>query len=390
MSIKEKKNLNLINEDEKTIKSLVDFKLSSKNPDVFGEFNLLLRSENFPDTKYWDGGFNEFPSPQINLLNRTSMTNEYVYDIGGKSPQDIDCKYDIRKIKYDNDDMHVLHIDFKDARIKSGGYYWHCPRLTRDKTYTVSFMIRGKGAWDIGQEQGGNQLINDLDEDKFKLKQWTYTANDSNMNNFIMYCDPSKDKLTDRFIEIAYMFVAEGDQRSLVWKPSPNDLKDSYAYNTDIHPWKNTNNEKLLKVFNRRIARDKNAIGSIDPSYCIRSESINVYPYTDYTFTIQAFNNYALDRAAIWVIKTDKDGKYNPINLFSGTFGNKEEDNHPHVFNFNTGNADKIIIRIDNNGKIKQYESIQEYAELWIHKVKLELGNHFTGFSHSLLNVLNK
>lgn len=158
--------------------------------------------------------------------------------------------------------------------------------------------------------------------------------------------------------------------------------------------------EKCLQIFNYNTIIDlPNNV--IDNTYTISSSmkknefsNTYVYPYRNYTFTIEAFNNYAMDACTIYFLGYDDSkplengAQYNTITkLFSGKFG--KDVPYTKSFTFTTGPCISGYIRIDNNGKSGSITDQSVAAELWVRRMKLEEGNHFTGWSKSYYELLN-
>lgn len=158
--------------------------------------------------------------------------------------------------------------------------------------------------------------------------------------------------------------------------------------------------ENCLQIFNYNTIIDL-PTNFIDNTYTVQSSlkknefsNTYVYPYRNYTFTIEAFNNYAMDRCTIFFLGYDDSkplengAKYNTINkLFSGKFG--KDRPYTKSFTFTTGPCISGYIRIDNNGKSGSITDQSVAGELWVKRMKLEEGNHFTGWSKSYYELLN-
>lgn len=158
--------------------------------------------------------------------------------------------------------------------------------------------------------------------------------------------------------------------------------------------------EKCLQIFNYNTIIDL-PTNFIDNTYTVQSSmkknefsNTHVYPYRNYTFTIEAFNNYAMASCTIWFLGYDDSKPLNPgdhyntiTQLFSGTFG--KDRPYTKSFTFTTGPCISGYIRIDNNGKSGSVTDKSVASELWIRRMKLEEGNHFTGWSKSYYELLN-
>ncbi len=383
------KNIKLIDTETNLIKSVVDKQLSSSTEDVFGYQNLLQRSEDFPDTQYWNGGFNNLDD-NFNLLNQNAFINKSRVSLTLYPIENNTVKSDFQTITYNEEEINILHF----TETMNGGVYISCDRLTIGKEYTLSFIAKANptNLWQIGHENGGVKVYNLTNE----LKSYTYTfiAKDNQFHNFVIY--GTKNGNEDLEITIGRIMLTEKGVSHDKYNIS---LANSYKYYSDTHPWI-TDNRKLLIIFNKRPIRQETK-ENIDGSFCIRyngksnskeyPEYLRLEANTDYTFTIEAFNNYALGRAAIYYLYKDENGNNQATQLFSGLFGNREEALVPHSFTFNSGPTGIGTIRIDNNGKLANLVNNRTISgELWISRVKLELGNHFTGFSRSFLEITNK
>lgn len=175
----------------------------------------------------------ELKDEEINLLNKTALSTPYMHDISGTAGSGVRVKWSINS-RYINDDytMNYLHIERFDGNSNRGGIIWRAPKLEVGQKYTVSVIVRGRGKWDIGHEQGGYQTMTDLDPDNMQLKQWTFTATNSQYGSFIFYAKDNGD-IRRPFIDITSMMLVKGDTKPEYYHLSLSDLDEINNYHRE-------------------------------------------------------------------------------------------------------------------------------------------------------------
>lgn len=177
----------------------------------------------------------ERPDIEKNLLHNTSLDTPYVHDVGGKAGN-VKVNWSINSIFFSDDYKNVLHVERFDGTNTQGGVFWNAPKLDNGQKYSLIFFARGRGKWNIGPEQNGQKIIDDLDPEFPQLYSWTFTANDNQYHNFTMYNRDSAD-IKRPYLDINFMMLVKGDQIPEIFYASySDDLNDNrYQHTNESH-----------------------------------------------------------------------------------------------------------------------------------------------------------